>query len=160
MAFGGLLLVAVLLDDLAARVRVPGILMVLILGLLVDNHLHTSSGITSPLLSLGHAEQITQAALVLVLFFGGLTTNWAQMRSVIKPALRLATFGALLTALLLTALMLALGMAEGNSLWLVLFPQALFVGSMLCSTDASATFALVRPLAGRLTIAQSFIGFT
>ena len=150
MAFGGLLLVAVLLDDLAARVRVPGILMVLILGLLVDNHLHTSSGITSPLLSLGHAEQITQAALVLVLFFGGLTTNWAQMRSVIKPALRLATFGALLTALLLTALMLALGMAEGNSLWLVLFPQALFVGSMLCSTDASATFALVRPLAGRL----------
>ncbi|MDP7328172.1 MAG: cation:proton antiporter, partial [Prochlorococcaceae cyanobacterium ETNP7_MAG_30] len=88
--------------------------------------------------------------LVLVLFFGGLTTNWAQMRSVIKPALRLATFGALLTALLLTALMLALGMAEGNSLWLVLFPQALFVGSMLCSTDASATFALVRPLAGRL----------
>ena len=150
MAFGGLLLVAVLLDDLAARVRVPGILMVMILGLLVDNHLHTSSGITSPLLSLGHAEQITQAALVLVLFFGGLTTNWAQMRSVIKPALRLATFGALLTALLLTALMLALGMAEGNSLWLVLFPQALFVGSMLCSTDASATFALVRPLAGRL----------
>lgn len=150
MAFGGLLLVAVLLDDLAARVRVPGILMVLILGLLVDNHLHTSSGITSPLLSLGHAEQITQAALVLVLFFGGLTTNWAQMRSVIKPALRLATFGALLTALLLTALMLALGMAEGNSLWLVLFPQALFVGSILCSTDASATFALVRPLAGRL----------
>ena len=150
MAFGGLLLVAVLLDDLAARVRVPGILMVLILGLLVDNHLHTSSGITSPLLSLGHAEQITQAALVLVLFFGGLTTNWAQMSSVIKPALRLATFGALLTALLLTALMLALGMAEGNSLWLVLFPQALFVGSMLCSTDASATFALVRPLAGRL----------
>ena len=38
VAFGGLLLVAVLLDDLAARVRVPGILMVLLLGLLIDNH--------------------------------------------------------------------------------------------------------------------------
>ena len=38
VAFGGLLLVAVLLDDLAARVRVPGILMVLLLGLLIENH--------------------------------------------------------------------------------------------------------------------------
>ena len=38
MAFGGLLLVSVLLDDLAARIRVPGILMVLLLGLLIENH--------------------------------------------------------------------------------------------------------------------------
>jgi len=150
LAFGGLLLVAVLLDDLAARVRVPGILMVLILGLMVDNHLQTASGTASSLLSLDQAQQITQVALVLVLFFGGLTTNWAEMRFVINPALRLATFGALFTALLLTLAMLGIGMGEGNSVWLVLFPQALFVGAMLCSTDASATFALVRPLAGRL----------
>ena len=92
LAFGALLLVAVLLDDLAARVRVPGILMVLILGLLVDNHLTVASDAADalpPLLSLVHADQITQAALVLVLFFGGLTTNWAEMRSVIPSALRL-----------------------------------------------------------------------
>lgn len=87
LAFGALLLVAVLLDDLAARVRVPGILMVLILGLLVDNHLNVASDAADalpPLLSLVHADEITQAALVLVLFFGGLTTNWAAMRSVIQ----------------------------------------------------------------------------
>ena len=36
MAFGGLLLVSVLLDDLSARIRVPGILMVLLLGLLIQ----------------------------------------------------------------------------------------------------------------------------
>ncbi|WP_236066150.1 MULTISPECIES: cation:proton antiporter [Prochlorococcus] len=153
LAFGALLLVAVLLDDLAARVRVPGILMVLILGLLVDNHLTVTSDAADaipPLLSLVHADQITQAALVLVLFFGGLTTNWAAMRSVIPSALRLATFGALFTALLITLAMLAFGVAEGSAGWVVLFPQALFVGAMLSSTDASATFALLRPLAGRL----------
>ncbi|KZR68591.1 K(+)/H(+) antiporter NhaP [Prochlorococcus marinus str. MIT 1313] len=153
LAFGALLLVAVLLDDLAARVRVPGILMVLILGLLVDNHLNVASDAADalpPLLSLVHADQITQAALVLVLFFGGLTTNWAEMRSVIPSALRLATFGALFTALLITLAMLGLGVAEGSAGWVVLFPQALFVGAMLSSTDASATFALLRPLAGRL----------
>ena len=153
LAFGALLLVAVLLDDLAARVRVPGILMVLILGLLVDNHLTVASDAADalpPLLSLVHADQITQAALVLVLFFGGLTTNWAEMRSLIPSALRLATFGALFTALLITLAMLAFGVAAGSAGWVVLFPQALFVGAMLSSTDASATFALLRPLAGRL----------
>lgn len=46
--------------------------------------------------------------------------------------------------------MLGFGVAEGSAGWVLLFPQALFVGAMLSSTDASATFALLRPLAGRL----------
>jgi CPA1 family monovalent cation:H+ antiporter/cell volume regulation protein A len=41
MAFGGLLLAEVLLDDLADRVKLPGILLVLALGLLVDNDLRS-----------------------------------------------------------------------------------------------------------------------
>ncbi len=128
LAFGALLLVAVLLDDLAARVRVPGILMVLILGLLVDNHLNVASDAADaipPLLSHVHADQITQAALVLVLFFGGLTTNWAEMRSVIPSALRLATFGALFTALLLTLAMLGFGEADGSAVGEGVAPAAL-----------------------------------
>jgi CPA1 family monovalent cation:H+ antiporter/cell volume regulation protein A len=103
VAFGGLLLVSVLLDDLAARVRVPGILMVLLLGLLIDNQVEVSNTRELTLLSLDHAQQITQAALVLVLFFGGLTTNWSEVRGVIKPAARLATIGVLITAALITA---------------------------------------------------------
>ena len=99
MAFGGLLLAAVLLDDLADRVKLPGILLVLALGLLVDNDLRSAG---EPLLSLTRANNITQSALVLVLFFGGLTTNWGQMRAVIRPAAWLATVGVLITAGLLT----------------------------------------------------------
>ena len=48
IAFGGLLLAAVLLDDLADRVKLPGILLVLALGLLVDNDIRGGS---EPLLS-------------------------------------------------------------------------------------------------------------
>ena len=55
MAFGGLLLAAVLLDDLADRVKLPGILLVLALGLLVDNDLRST---TEPLLSLVRADRI------------------------------------------------------------------------------------------------------
>ena len=68
VAFGGLLLAAVLLDDLADRVELPGILLVLALGLLVDNNLRSTS---EPLLSLVRADRITQSALVLVLFWEG-----------------------------------------------------------------------------------------
>ena len=146
MAFGGLLLAAVLLDDLADRVKLPGILLVLALGLLVDNNLRSTS---EPLLSLVRADRITQSALVLVLFFGGLTTNWTRMKSVIRPAARLASLGVLLTAGLLTLIGVGALMAQGT--WQVgLLAQVLFVGAMLSSTDASAALSLLRPLAGRL----------
>ncbi len=147
--FGALLLVAVLLDDIAARIRLPGILLVLVLGLLSDNRLEGLPGEPPPLLSLAQADQLAQCALVLVLFFGGLTTNWQQLRSVLRPALRLATLGSLLTALLLTGVVLLLG-----SLPLIkvspALPVALFVGAMVCSTDSSAVLALLRPLNGHL----------
>ncbi|MBM5808652.1 MAG: sodium:proton antiporter, partial [Cyanobacteria bacterium M_surface_9_m1_291] len=71
--FGALLLTAGFLDDIAARIRVPGILLVLLLGLLTDNPLHPApAGQATALLSLEQADQIGQVALVLVLFFGGL----------------------------------------------------------------------------------------
>ena len=142
VAFGGLLLVAVLLDDLAARVRVPGILMVLLLGLLIDNHVDVVGTKQITLLNLDQAQQITEAALVLVLFFGGLTTNWQSVRGVIKPAGRLATIGVLMTAALITLVALGLGLAQGERSMAALLPKCLFVGAMVASTDASAVLAL------------------
>jgi NhaP-type Na+/H+ and K+/H+ antiporter len=146
MAFGGLLLAAVLLDDLADRVKLPGILLVLALGLLVDNDMRAAG---EPLLSLTRANNITQAALVLVLFFGGLTTNWSRMKAVVKPSALLATVGVLITAALLTLIGIGILVLEGG--WRpALMAQVLFVGAMFSSTDASAALSLLRPLAGRM----------
>ena len=146
MAFGGLLLAAVLLDDLADRVKLPGILLVLALGLLVDNDMRAAG---EPLLSLPRANNITQAALVLVLFFGGLTTNWSRMKAVVKPSALLATVGVLITAALLTLFGVGILVLEGD--WKpALMAQVLFVGAMFSSTDASAALSLLRPLAGRM----------
>jgi NhaP-type Na+/H+ and K+/H+ antiporter len=150
VAFGGLLLVSVLLDDLAARVRVPGILMVLLLGLLIDNQVDVSNSLELTLLSLDHAQQITQSALVLVLFFGGLTTNWSEVRGVIKPAARLATIGVLITAALITAVGIGFDLARGGEALTQMVPRNLFIGAMVASTDASAVLALLRPLQGCL----------
>ena len=86
---------------------------------------------------------------MLVLFFGGLTTNWQSVRGVIKPAGRLATVGVLMTAALITLVGLGFGLAQGRSM-VALLPKCLFVGAMVASTDASAVLALLRPLQGRL----------
>jgi NhaP-type Na+/H+ and K+/H+ antiporter len=149
--FGALLLAAVLLDSLAVKVRVPGILMVLLLGLLTDNKLDALPGEPQPLLSLARAEAVAQVALVLVLFFGGLTTNWRRVRSVVRPASRLATVGSLVTALLLMGVVLGFQHLPGDEVPTSL-PLALFVGAMVCSTDASAVLAMLRPLADRLPL--------
>ena len=154
MAFGGLLLVSVLLDDLAARIRVPGILMVLLLGLLIENHVGVTGVKQIQLLSLDQAQQISQASLVLVLFFGGLTTNWTAIRGVIRPAARLATVGVVMTAALIALAVFGLTAATSSSTTTTtataILPRILFVGAMVASTDASAVLALLRPLAGRL----------
>ena len=146
VAFGGLLLAAILLDDLADRVKLPGILLVLALGLLVDNDMRAAG---EPLLSLTRANNITQSALVLVLFFGGLTTNWSRMKAVVNPSARLATVGVLITAVLLTLIGVGIVVFEGE--WRPeLLAQLLFIGAMFSSTDASAALSLLRPLAGRM----------
>lgn len=148
-AFGVLLLMSVLLDAIAERLRLPSILLVLLLGLLVDNDISELPGSAPHLLSLHQAAQLSQVALVLVLFFGGLTTNWQAMRNVLRPAIRLATLGSLLTALLLMVVVLGLGYLPGTAIEPNL-AIALFVGAMMCSTDATAVIGLLRPLAGRL----------
>lgn len=147
--FGALLLLAVLLDEMATRRRVPGILMVLLLGLLTENNLDSLLINREHLLSLDHADAIAQVALVLVLFFGGLTSNWGQLRSVLRPAARLATLGSLVTALIIAAAVLGVGALPVTAVHPGL-PVALFVGAMVCSTDASAVLVVLRPLAGRL----------
>ena len=147
--FGALLLVAVLLDDFSANLQVPGILLVLLLGLLTDNDLEVTGGHGVTLLTLPQADQVTQVALGLVLFFGGLTTNWHELKAVLRPATRLASLGALLTAFVIMAVVFGLESLPFTPLQPNLV-TALFVGAMLCSTDATAVLAMLRPLAGRL----------
>ena len=147
--FGGLLLLALSLDDIAAKIRMPGILLVLVLGLLIDNNINAGPGQPAALLNLAQADQLAQVALVLVLFFGGLAANWQQMRQVLVPSMRLATLGSLLTAAAL-AVMVVL---TQNLPWqhpALGVPGALFIGAMFCSTDASAVLSLLRPLRQRL----------
>ncbi len=127
-----LLLVSVLISKISDRFGVPVLLLFLLLGMLAGSDGFGGIYFDDP----GLAQFIGVIALVLILFSGGLGTEWTQVRPVIKEGLLLATFGVLLTALivgLFASALLGLSLIEG-----------LLLGSIVSSTDAAAVFSVLR----------------
>ncbi|PZR53569.1 potassium/proton antiporter [Xylanimonas oleitrophica] len=140
LASGLLLISAVLAAAFAGKVRVPGLLLFLLLGMLIAD-----DGLG--LVSLADPE-VAQVAgtigLILVLFEGGLTTKPGDVRRAAAPGALLATVGVLVTAAVV---------AGGTYLLLDVEPlTAVLIGAVISSTDAAAVFAMLRraPLPRRL----------
>ncbi|WP_051063437.1 potassium/proton antiporter [Ilumatobacter nonamiensis] len=129
---GVLLLVGVLASRIAMRFRIPSLLLFLGLGMLVaDDGLAVVRFDDAAL-----AQNIATAALVIILFEGGLGTEPAAFRKVGVAAGSLATIGVVATA----------GVVALVS-WTVLDldpTTALLLGSVVASTDAAAVFAALR----------------
>ncbi|MCC6311613.1 MAG: potassium/proton antiporter [Trueperaceae bacterium] len=124
----GVVLAAVWLD----RFSVPVILVALGLGLLAG----------SDVLGLWHfddvdlANHVANASLVFILFQGGLVTKRSVLRSVALPAGGMATWGVVLTA---AATFCILHLVLGWS-----FDRSLLLAAVISSTDAAATFSILR----------------
>src|SRR5437660_7544588 len=85
---------------------------------------------------------VGSVALALILFDGGLRTRFATFRSVLGPALVLATAGVLLTA--------ALTAPAAKYVLDLNWTEALLVGAVVASTDAAAVFFLIHARGLRL----------
>src|SRR5258705_9344245 len=126
--FGLLLVLAVTFSRASARLGVP-----LAIGFLVIGVLAGSEGIGRiPFEDYHLTYQIGIAALVLILFDGGLNTPAAPVREAAAPATVLATVGVGLTALATAAAAHFLGFD---------WPMALLLGAIVSSTDAAAVFS-------------------
>jgi cell volume regulation protein A len=140
----GALLAAGLLASLAAgRLRVPGLLLFLFLGMALG-----SDGLGWIAFSdYDLARTIGIIALALILFEGGLTAGLLEVRPVLAPAISLATVGTLVTAAV-TGLTAA---------WLfdLTTSQGLLLGAVLASTDGAAIFALLRGSTLRRRLART-----
>jgi cell volume regulation protein A len=129
---GALLAAALTASLVAGRVRVPGLVFFLGLGMLIG-----SDGLGLIAFDNFHlAETIGVIALALILFEGGLTAGWGEIRPVLRPAIGLALPGTLITAVVT-------GFAAS---WLFGFStlEGLLVGSIIASTDGAAVFSLLR----------------
>lgn len=143
---GGLLAAGILGALLADRVRVPGLLLFLGLGMLAGSQ--GIGGIDFNNTEL--ARTLGTIALILILFEGGLTAGWSEIRPVLGTAASLATLGTIATALLagLAAKMIFdLSTLEG-----------LIVGSAIAATDSAAIFAVLRRSTLEKRLARSLEG--
>jgi cell volume regulation protein A len=129
---GGLLTVAVAASVLAARVRLPGLVLFLGLGMLVGSDGFGWIAFDDYEL----ARLLGTIALLLILFEGGLGTGWRQIRPVLRPALRLALVGTAATAAIA-------GLAASWLFGLSLL-EGLLLGAILSATDGAAVFTLLR----------------
>ena len=136
---GSLLVLAGILSSLIAlRFGAPLLLVFLILGMLAGEG--GPGGIKFN--DVAATYTVGSIALALILFDGGLRTRFASFRSVLAPAVALATLGVLITALLTApAAKLLLGLD---------WTQSLLVGAVAASTDAAAVFFLINARGLRL----------
>ncbi|MDP9134360.1 MAG: potassium/proton antiporter [Actinomycetota bacterium] len=133
---GGLLALGIGATLVAGRLRVPGLVLFLVLGMAIgsDGLGLIDFGATESDVEL--ARTIGIIALSLILFEGGLAAGWREIRPVLRGALALASVGTLATAAitgLLAHLLLDLSVLEG-----------LLLGSVIASTDSAAIFSVLR----------------
>ena len=140
---GALLAAGIGASLLAGRLRLPGLVLFLGLGMAIGSD--GTGWIDFDNYEL--ARTIGVIALALILFEGGLTSGYLEIRPVLRPAISLAVLGTIVTALV-TGLVAA---------WLLGFSslEGLLLGSILASTDGAAIFALLRGSTLRRRLART-----
>jgi cell volume regulation protein A len=131
---------------LADRVRVPGLLLFLGLGMLAGSQ--GLGGIEFDDAEL--ARTLGTIALILILFEGGLTAGWREIRPVLGTAASLATVGTAVTAViagLAAKVIFDLSTLEG-----------MLVGAAIAATDSAAIFAVLRHSTLEKRLARSLEG--
>jgi cell volume regulation protein A len=130
LAVGVLLALAALSTRATGRTGLPIALVFLAVGILAGRQF---GGIDFD--DFGLAYRLGTAALVLILFDGGLNTPSSVLKEGVRPAALLATAGVALTAVLVAVAARALGLG---------WPAAFLLGAVVSSTDAAAVFSVLR----------------
>lgn len=126
------LIVGVLTTKFSSRLGVPALVLFIAVGMIMGSDVIGIIYFDNAQL----AQMIGILAMIIILFEGGLQTNWKTVRPVIAPALSLATFGVLLTSgIVAVAAKFILGIG-----WL----EATLFGAIVGSTDAAAVFAVLK----------------
>jgi potassium/hydrogen antiporter len=138
---GGILLLGVVAAMLARRLRLPVLVLFLGVGMFLGSD--GPGGIYFDDVQL--ARSIGIVGLVAILFEGGLTSDFRQVRRVLPSAFSLATVGVLVTA--------AVVGVSAYGLFDLTWTGSLLIGATVASTDAAAVFGALRFTAVRRRIA-------
>jgi cell volume regulation protein A len=143
---GALLAAGIVGALLADRIRIPGLLLFLGLGMLAGPE--GIGGIEFENVEL--ARTLGTIALVLILFEGGLTAGWSEIRPVLGTAASMATIGTGVTACLA-------GLAA-HWIFGIDVLEGMIVGAAIAATDSAAIFAVLRRSTLKKRLARSLEG--
>src|SRR3954466_15054529 len=147
MLIAGALLAVGLAASLAApRLRVPGLVLFLGIGMAVGSE--GLGWISFDNYAL--ARSVGIVALALILFEGGLAAGFDEIRPVLGTSISLAILGTLVTALV--------GGFAAAALFDFSTLDGLLVGSIIASTDGAAIFAVLRGSTLRRRLARTLEG--
>lgn len=132
VSVASLLLLSVFASKVSDRFGIPALLLFLALGMLAGSDGPGGIYFDDAALS----QFIGIVALNLILFAGGLETDWTDIRPVLKEGVILSSLGVLLTALIV-------GLIAQVLLGFTLL-QGLLLGAIVSSTDAAAVFSILR----------------
>jgi cell volume regulation protein A len=144
---GGLLALGIAATLVAGRLRVPGLVLFLVLGMAIGSDGLGLIDFGASQRDVELARTIGIIALSLILFEGGLAAGWSEIRPVLRGALPLASVGTLVTAAvtgLLAHTLLDLSVLEG-----------LLLGSVIASTDSAAIFSVLRGSSVKRRVART-----
>ena len=127
-----LLFASLMASKLSSRFGIPALLMFLAVGMLFGSEgLGTIAFDDAEL-----ANQIGTVALAFIIYIGGFTAPWKKIKPTVKYGSVLSTLGVFLTALLITMFV--------HFVFETSFKEAMLIGAIISSTDASAVFTILR----------------
>lgn len=132
LGIGLLLFICVLLSKVTAKIGVPSLVIFLFIGLCLDG----GSFISPSIINYSIVQYISIFALIIIMFSGGLDTDFDEMRPVGKIGISLATVGVVLTTFILGILI--------HLIFKYDLLMSLLIGSIISSTDAAAIFSIFK----------------
>jgi len=141
--FGILLLSSVFASKISFKLGIPTLILFISIGMLAG-----SQGIGGLKFENYHfAQYIGESSLIIILFAGGLGTEWQKIRPILSEGLLLSSLGVLLTTLSLgTFAWFLLGSFSSIDLGTkgITWIEALLIGAIVSSTDAAAVFSVLK----------------
>ncbi|BCA53843.1 Potassium/proton antiporter [Nitrospira sp. KM1] len=132
IVYSGLVILSILTIKLSNRLGIPSLVLFLGIGMLAGSDGLGGIYFDNPAM----VQTLGVIALVLILFSGGLDTEWRWVRPILWDGLALSTIGVLLTAVLVGAFVS----------WVheFSFLEGLLLGAIVSSTDAAAVFMVLK----------------
>jgi cell volume regulation protein A len=138
LAIGVILFLSIFAGKAGLRIGIPSLLVFLGIGMLLG-----SDGLGIQFGDRYAAQFIGMIALVIILFSGGMDTNFTEVKPLMREGVSLATIGVLLTAFITAVFAYYLFRWVGHSATLS-FAEALLMAAVMSSTDSASVFAILQ----------------